>query len=434
MASLTLIVVRAGVLTRADLSGDPPRVTALHNHSRPPQGTLADLVEAAARSGGPVRGPVWVLTDDAFVQVVKLNPLAVAGLKDEEVGKALAYEAQVVSGMTAEDSALAWRGYRTEGREREFQVVQMPAAERDRVAAAVNRLGGRLAGIVHPAALPAPLAAGANGSGWGRLEVWRGLYALVENPDGQGLRAHIHPNVGPRALRAIPGSDAATECLVAAPEGEPADLDGLPVFRLEEEGPLRQWLEGWGEVLRKPGNVVAAIVPVAKPMTRGAAVAVGAVALLAAGLLMLWDARGIKSREDGLAKQVAEARAPSVTLGKLKAAVETQRRELNALSAEVPAGALPAPGYLKRVLDAIAERRPAGVMVVGLEIAWDEATVRGFAADSGSADVLATALGEALRPDGVRVVPGRKQLQTGGERAGLYQFDLTIVPSEAPSK
>ncbi|NUN47724.1 MAG: hypothetical protein HUU15_02710, partial [Candidatus Brocadiae bacterium] len=143
---LTLLVIQHGLLARAGVSGSPLRITALHLSQRPAQGTLADLIEAAARPGGNLSGPVWVLTDDVFVQVLKLNADAVRDLKDSELGQALAYEAQVVSGMGPAESALGWRGLQGTGREREFQVVQMPRADRERAQDAVRSLGGRLAG------------------------------------------------------------------------------------------------------------------------------------------------------------------------------------------------------------------------------------------------------------------------------------------------
>lgn len=416
---LTLLVIQHGLLARVEVAGSPLRITALQPSERPAQGTLADLIEAAARPGGKLRGPVWVLTDDVFVQVLKLNADAVRDLKDSELGQALAYEAQVVSGMGPAESALGWRGLRGAGRERDFQVVQMPRSDRERAQDAVRALGGRLAGIVHPAALPARLDAEGGGAGWGRLEIWRGLYAVVQDPDRTGLRASILPAAGARTLRAIAGAESATECLVASSAAEPADLEGLQVFRLSDDASLRWWLEAWAGVLDAAEPAVAAIRPEEKPV--GAfrlvvlAVAIAALTMAACG----WHAWTLRTRSGESAARLAAARAPAEELARLKADVAAKR------AATVSPAALPRSDHLQRVLDHLAVHRPAGVVVTDLELAWDTGSIRGLSVNAGAVDSLAGSLSDALEPGGRSASTGPRTLNA----AGLYSFEIRIGPA-----
>jgi hypothetical protein len=146
-AAATFLLITPNRVARADFDG-PLRAS---NSAPRPAGTSAAeavrialtlAVKAAARE-------TWVLSTDTWTQEVKLNAAQIAGLTPEQLGRALAFEAEPFSGIPVSDSAT---GFREEGGR--FNVVQMPRAELDGIARAISGAGGRLSGVAHPGIAP----------------------------------------------------------------------------------------------------------------------------------------------------------------------------------------------------------------------------------------------------------------------------------------
>lgn len=143
----TFVVITANRIGRTDFDGPlhTPRIAA-----RPAGASLAECVRAALALGGKASRETWVLDSDVWTQDVQLSPAQVAGLTPEQLGRALSFEVEPFSGVAVAESAT---GFRDNGGGR-FSVVQMQQADRDGVVRAVASAGGRLAGIVHPGAVP----------------------------------------------------------------------------------------------------------------------------------------------------------------------------------------------------------------------------------------------------------------------------------------
>ncbi len=144
-APTTFILVTANRVARADFDGD---LRLAKSAPRPP--AVADAIRAALALGGKAARETWVLSADIWSQEVKLNSAQVAGLSQEQIGRALSFEVEPFSGIPVMESAT---GFRDAG-DGMFKVAQMPRAELGTIARAVAGAGGRLAGVAHPGAAP----------------------------------------------------------------------------------------------------------------------------------------------------------------------------------------------------------------------------------------------------------------------------------------
>jgi hypothetical protein len=146
-AGSTFILVTAHRVARADFDG---ALRSAKSAPRPVGASAAEAVRAALALGGKAARETWVLDTHLWTQEVKLNPAQVAGLTPDQLGRALAFEAEPFSGIPVGESAT---GFRDAGGGT-FNVVQMPRADRDAIVRAVASAGGQLAGIAHPGSAP----------------------------------------------------------------------------------------------------------------------------------------------------------------------------------------------------------------------------------------------------------------------------------------
>lgn len=130
------------VLTRDRVAWFSPGAGPGAEQARAPGSSDADAVRLLL---GPVRDPgqVTILSDTVFTQRIPLSRAQSAGLSQEELGRALAFEAEPFSGIPAGETAL---GFVADGPEA-YRVAAMPATVRAELHAAVRAAGGRLAGI-----------------------------------------------------------------------------------------------------------------------------------------------------------------------------------------------------------------------------------------------------------------------------------------------
>mgnify|MGYP007068602944 CR=1 FL=1 len=109
--------------------------------------SVAEAMGAARSLGDETGKKVWLLSDEWFSQSFTLNPAQIAGLNDEQLGRALAFEAEPFSGIPMTSAAL---GFLRAG-EGSFEVVALPAEVRSRL---MDLAGGAFGGIA--AAGPPP--------------------------------------------------------------------------------------------------------------------------------------------------------------------------------------------------------------------------------------------------------------------------------------
>lgn len=423
----TLLLLSRGLLVRAEFEGG----LRVGFRRSTPDGAVGfgAMIAAATGAGELLRGPVWILSDEVYAQALSLPGGAVAGLNEGDMAQALGLETQVLSGTPAEQAALGWRPLPgSPGREREFWVAQLPKSEVEQAAAAVRRLGGRLAGIVHPAGVPRRLSPEATSGRWRRVEFWQDASAVVDDLGEAGLVARVGRGAPPRGRAdALPA-----ECLIASSGPAAMAQPALKSFRLDDDDVLHAWLAAWADVLAATPSAVPVVRLPVRELTLGRRAA------LCAGFLVL-IAVACGSHAWAQLMKRDEARAESARLMEPIQRFEKRKSVVNELEAKakdlrVRANLRPtglAPGLPGRVLEALAARCPDGVVVESLEIAWDASTVRGIALDASLIERFAGDLSRDLATEGRRAVPRSKRLQTEGPSSGFYAFEIHLVAGVA---
>jgi len=334
----TILLVARDRIARAEVASKDA-APVLHDASHDGEAGAAELVEEAARlGGGGLRGPVWVVMEELFCQSVGLATAVVRDLPEEDLGKLLAYEAQSLSGLSAASAETAWRARKGAGRRREFVVAQMARSERDSVDDAVRRLGGRLAGIAHPAEAPAPQD---DAAPW-----------------------------------ACPTEPEALARLMADLARRLAASDAIPTITPRERP------------LSLAGRAVAT-----------AAILCGALALCASHHAWLSGRREALTAELRTAQAPLETwRATQAEAARL----DKEAKELEAAAARAQADLDGLAGSRRlpaRLLGALARECPDGLTVEAIDVGVERSSIRGVCASPDKADALALALDRALADD-----------------------------------
>lgn len=413
----TILLAGRDVLARADVlrRGDPPAVTL---GGRPGAATLAEAVEAAARLGGPLARATWVLSDELVTADVTLPRATVERLPAAELARALGFEVQSVTGWAPLEAAIGWRAVPDAGPDVAVHVVEAARDDVAAVAAAVERLGGRLAGLVHPAGLPAPLDP-AVPPPWRRVETWRdGVVTVEDAGDGPRRRA--------RADATAPGH---VEALLAAP-GRDDDLGADRVRRLEAPDDARAFLVAWAATLGERAAAVAVVPPPARPVPAGARAGLAAALALAVGGAGVAHHGHVVGETARLAAARAEAVAPADALARARRDLKGREHELEGLrrdeaEATATAAALArARTRLSTALLALADGCPADARIDALDVGLHRVVVEGHAVEAASVDCLASAVAEVVEKDGLPVAPPVRTFDASVGRAGAYRFEV----------
>lgn len=432
-SKFTLFIVLRGQLARAEFErGVPPKLVRFERGPLPAHGSLAELFESATLPGGEPQGPLWIVTDEVFTRTLELDAALVAGLDDAALGSALAYEAQLLSGLAASDAVVAWRATGATRDPRTYWVTQLARTEFEQLASDLAARGGELRGIVHAAGLPhrftAP-AAGETGA-WRRVESWPELGVEIEGSESGTLAVRVRPTGGARTRRETAAGANVVESLAAgglaaAPAPRELDLD-------KDEAALAEWATAWAHVLATGDVPVPALVPAERPVAlRTLASAALALALVAlAGCWLHQRAQQDTLRELRAAALSTSQPAERVsTAQRERANIETQIAALERALALADAGRTNcawSADAAARWMELLAELRPAGLRVEELDLGWRGSVVRGLAVDAATIDVLASSVTNALGADGCSATATSKRWRALPDGGGVYEFELGL--------
>ena len=435
--SSTILFIGHQTLARADRRGADAAVVT--TSARPPgRDDLPGLVEAAARLGGPLAGRVWVLAEDLFAQTVELPTAALTGLSNADISQALAFEVQTLSGTAAAEAVVAWLRAPADGATSDFWIAQIPRGEREQIDVTVARLGGRLAGILYPAGLPAPLLEAPAGKPWRRVEYWHdGVATTTGSPTTGDGRAAISTRLvrgDPNRWRIEPTTeDLHDEVLLGTRlRVEPTTITTL-ITDLRQPADLTRWLSAWAElVTAEAGRSVPVIRRPAKPLPRAVLVAVAAVLLVLVGGAAWFDFRQRRAEQQRVGMEIQQAQAPARRLAEAQRERMSIEEELDKLRAAAAPSSGPDLATLKRLpaiqLAAIAACRPDHVAVSELTIGLERTAVAGRCLQPAAADRFATALAEELEPQGFAVSAATKLVGAADERGHTVAFSLSLIP------
>jgi Tfp pilus assembly protein PilN len=449
----TILLITRDELMRADWrdgsSGEPSVCRA----SRPAVDDPAMLVEAALRLSKARPGQVWVLSTEIWTQTLSLAAQTVTGLESEQLARALSFEAEPLSNIRGVEARAACVPVSVTGNEREFWTTILPDTQLQQIELAVERGGGRLAGVAHPGGLPWPLAAEARAApaAWRRVELWPGAIVCLAAAEGHGLRVHV-VNSDPRperwrrdleSWRDLPADGERQEWLYATAAIEPDDLPADGRFCLAESGSAERFLAAWGLELSGSQERVPVIRPAKRPMSvatrRTLAAIVTAVCLaLCAGHFLAVD-----SIRRARVAETARLRQPAEQLAQLKKdsdGIRTKRDKLRAecdrLSADLDncrQVMLSQRLRVARLLIVLAQQDPDQLVLEKIGGTGDHVILYGLSLRTEAVNTLAKILNTELGPLGWQVqVPDEKarEMLMGG---GPWQFEVHIHDTTPPA-
>lgn len=446
-SSLTLLLITPERLVRADVSGgSAAQVTGLWKQDRPPADSLATLVEMALRLGGAPARSVWVLASEVWTQTITPSSHLVAGLSDEEISRALAFESEPLSGQSAFESLLGYVPVASRGGAKEFWISQVPSWQRDAVETVVADAGSTLAGILHPGGLPRPIGSDARetSAGWQRVELWPDAVVCLCGSPAKGVRVHVinaDPRHGTWATQAQEWTDLQeatgdSETLVSTGDFAKSNVGGHRFHSLDEEETLRDWFAAWGSQLAGHTAAVPHLTPPIRPIApfwRGLASAALAI-LVAAGC---WTLHGsmVRQRED-LGKQIEQVELPGKKKTQFEAEFKTQekkRDEVKKKTGELEKDvALCEAAFeeqrmrLPALLRSLAAHTPEEVLVQKIEPKAGDAKISGLALRPEAAMELARLLTRDLAKQGWQIGAPKATAQVQLEDGGPWQFELNL--------
>lgn len=441
----TLLLVTQDVIVRAELRAG--QVVDLAEEPRPAVGDLPSLVEAALRLSRRRPGRVWLLTSDCWIQTMGLPSDAVARLKPEEVGRALAFEAEPFSGLGAMEAAVGHMPLPGGGDHRQYWLIALNSYQLQEVEDVIQHAGGRLAAISHPAGLSCPLAIAGGTLDWQRVELWPSAVVRVR-ATADGGRDVLVRNADPRPGRweeevqrwrdEAPGLPfEGLHATGAVPRG---DLSPDTWVSLGEESGLRILLEAWARQIQSGEPALPVLHPPRRPMsasTRGAIAAGLAAAVLA---LCLGHYFLIESQRNSLAALTQQLRQPAQQLAELKK--ETEKTQKTATELRTACDTLAADLALCRrllqqqrhrlaaMLGVLAERCPEELLIQRIEGGDQGVLLQGVCLQPELVNGLAANLATKLSPLGWLVNPPGKHSLDQLDNGGPWSFEIQM--QEAP--
>ena len=434
---LTIVLVTAARLARADFMGLSAGLSQLWKSERKPGTTASEAVRSALALGGTPSSQVWVLCEDLFCQSVTLPEAQTARLSPKELADALGFEVEPFSNLSPGSSAIGCRAVTAGNGTRLHWVVECSQGEWATIREVVAKAGGRLAGMSHPGGLPVPVGDLDPARAWHRVEQWAHGLVLV-----RALGGSTH-GVSVQSLSTVHLADSSVSAL--EPSETLSETGAIPRthatgrrLALSAEGDLRSWLEAWGRCLGNPSDELALIVPEPSATWLNRYVTVGAVAeavvvavCLAYGLVASCHRDRLRERVDELRQEVAQIEQAERAnadvrreIADLKQAARDRKEAADLLARQRRA--------IPFLLRSLASVRPSDVVIQELRDEGDGGMrINGIGMTPGAIDELGSRLSEALREVDWMVQPVEKVAQGILDNAGPWRFGLRVAPAAA---
>lgn len=425
---MTVLLAFGDVVMWAHLEGRrAPRIRAMSavpvDHLDPEGGAI-ERIEVAARACPDLGRDTYVLSDEVFAITLGFDARSIRGLSDADTRNALALEAQMHSGISAEDAALAWAPLSATGATRRFSVQQVTRDDLSELELRLREHGGHLKGIAHPAGLPASLAG--DSAAFVRDERWSDVSVRVERESHAADVEVEYQRGSPLTPGAFPRATV-TETLHSRAT---VISDALPAATLADEATLRRWIESWATVLAA-GTLPIIVRPPKPPVSAAqrAAISISIAALVLLGCYL--DYSRMTRQLADVGKELVNARVPIDTVTRTRTESSRLRAELAAITAPAPQGTpTPRSGWRSdtaaRLLEATAKRRPRGVMIDGVSIGWTGGAISGCSIERTAVDDFGDSIASHFAESNLLIVPTSRRLIETGDRAGLFEFTLQV--------
>ena len=436
----TLLLITQDWIARAELRGGV--VTGVAHEPRPAVDDLPSLVEAALRLNRRRPGRVWILTSDCWMQVLHLPIEAVARLKPEEVGRALAFEAEPFSSIPALEAAVAQQTISSERDQRGYWLIELSGAQLQQIEEVVQLAGGRLTGLSHPAGLAQPLLL--SGSlNWQRIELWPGAVVCTRTTAGS-VRSVLVRNSDPRPGRweedarlwREEAAEHAWEGLHGTAAVARSELPAGSWLSVSEEAGLAALLGAWAGELQRGERAVPALHPPRRPMSATARKGLSALLALVGLLFCLGHYFLLDRQQKALAEETTRLRMPAQQLAELKKEAEKIKKDQADLrkAHESLSGDLARCRQLLEqqrrrlaaMLGVLADRCPDELIIQRIEGGERGVVLHGTCLQPELVNRLAANLAEAMSPLGWLVQPPGKHSLDHLTDGGPWTFELEL--------
>ena len=443
--NLTILLITAERLVRADVrpSGraDDCRVV---ERPRPAVDDLLSLVETALRLGPGRARRVLLLTTEVWTQTLALAAGAAAGMSDDEVAQALAFEAEPFSGISAFDSAGVSLPLPRRDDEPQFWFTQMAGSQREQLEYVIGEAGGKLVGIAHPAGLPVVLQTPAP-KRWQRVELWPDAVVCLHRDAHGPAQVHVI-NTGPHTqtwqqdaqlwLGQFEPPELRESLLATDRAATPGQDSAAEPFDLADESALARWLSLWAQHAVQRRAEVPILRPTPKRMPNSTRLAIAG--LVGAVMLALclghhaWTAAATQAARE----QIDELKRPAEELRKAQSEADGLEKELSALTAQTDRMQASVDACLRamewnrqrmaQLMAGLAESDPDALVIQAIETRRDGIRIRGVSRRPDQPNKLAARLASQLRPLGLQVSPPSKEAGFLLADGSPYLFELLI--------
>lgn len=459
-ATTTILAITRERVVRADFGkgGEPKLLGKWIQDRLPGVEDLASVLEAALAMGPKKVGRnVYVLNADWWTQTLSLAGGSMRNVDEAQVQRALAFEAEPLSGMNAFDSVLGQRALPGPTNESNYWITEAARLDLESAEDVVRAAGSKLAGIAHPSGLPRSLAPDVGTKSWNRVELWPDavvcLYGngkrMGTDGDWQVLVINSDPNQGRwngvvRDWQTRIGEPDIYEVMVTDPTVETAD-DGLTHWlNLGDDATLELWLAGWAAELTSVKSLAPMIRPPKRPLSAQQRKTIAGVIWLAAAIGCVAHYQWTSAKSDAAKSEKAAIDAKTNELATMKSQTKKQQEEFDKLKKET----LLMAADVRHCEEAIAVRRrripalleqlgrslPENVMLLKIEGDGREQSIHGISLRPELAATLAVTLEDLADHSLWRVRPRKKQAQNLLENGGPWIFEVALEDVEPAHK
>ena len=438
---LTVLFAGAERVVRVDLAAGAESAP-VHSFAGPARmgASLAELLRTAFADGVRPAARTLVLAETAWTQTLELEEASVAGLTAAELARAVAFELEPASGITAFDAGIAVVRLDSKSAARvNVWAVEIAAGELAEVELLLTEYDSTLVGLAHPAGLGGTASAL-------RVEVWdqatfcgssNGADALVLGASAgqrsweQGIATWLEQQAG----QAIEWSGAAIPIALASH----AQLE-------QHESALARdpiaWLTALGRRFQSGELGVPRLPPKMRARRPVSTLLVGALLTLGACAFVYMLDRGgeqraheLEQRAADLDSQLALARAATQQragltkqAGELRESVRVLAGKVGTLEAELGAQEQRHAALFR----ALSSEKPAGVLLLGVrEAPQGGLSIEGAGIDAAVVHAYAAALEPRLSAAHWSVEPLKTSERRGADGRAHVEFELELKPAAA---
>jgi len=399
----------------------------------------AKLAECAAQiaAGKPLGRKVWLLYTRLPIALLSIPSMQVEGVDEATLLQALQFELEGLTGQSSLDMRLAYHLLGNQDEMSTYWVSQINQLHFEDLHKAVKKTGSQLGGLLHPAAMPQPLA-NPEHEDWLRMECWSNqLVALRRHIDGGFSmqlfsldHRHWHTQLEQwlHEQGAVPHTETLLNNMI---ELLPETAYTLHLGNTER---IPAWLALWAGALAQKSPLPAPILRHQSRLNKdlllmasGGSVAV----LICAGHLSwhLYQTRHYTQEAEALKK----VETTLIALRKSSADNREKHEKLKTKLDKLKGDSKILPQMIKalqhrpsRLLAAVASGRPENLVLEEIITDNDDIKIRGVSLDSVSANKLAGYLELKLADLGWEITAPTKKNMNLFEDGGPWEFEIAL--------